>query len=88
MRYCARCLYPENSRPTIIFDDEGVCSGCRYHESRMNLEINWDDRHKMLGEILEDARKLARSRGNSHDCIVPVSGGKDSHYQVWLLKKK
>lgn len=34
MEYCARCCYPENAKPTIIFDDEGICSGCRYHESR------------------------------------------------------
>jgi len=88
MRYCARCLYPENARPTILFDDEGVCSGCRYHESRQNLEVDWEERVRMLEEILDEARRLARERGNSHDCIVPVSGGKDSHFQVWMLKKK
>jgi N-acetyl sugar amidotransferase len=88
MRYCARCLYPENARPTIIFDDAGVCSGCRYHESRQKLEVNWEDRLKMLEQILGEAKAMARTRGNSHDCIVPVSGGKDSHFQVWLLKKK
>jgi N-acetyl sugar amidotransferase len=88
MRYCARCLYPENARPTIIFDDAGVCSGCRYHESRQKLEVNWEDRLKMLEQILGEAKAMARARGNSHDCIVPVSGGKDSHFQVWLLKKK
>jgi N-acetyl sugar amidotransferase len=88
MRYCARCLYPENARPTIIFDDAGICSGCRYHESRQTLEVNWDERRRMLEQILDEARGLARERGNSHDCIVPVSGGKDSHFQVWLLKKK
>jgi N-acetyl sugar amidotransferase len=88
MRYCARCLYPENARPTIIFDDAGVCSGCRYHESRQKLDVNWEDRLKMLEKILEEAKVMARKRGNSHDCIVPVSGGKDSHFQVWLLKKK
>ncbi|MFZ5806402.1 MAG: N-acetyl sugar amidotransferase [Verrucomicrobiota bacterium] len=88
MRYCARCLYPENARPTIIFDEEGICSGCRYHESRKKLQINWGERKRMLEEILDEAKKLAKKRGNSHDCIVPVSGGKDSHYQVWLLKKK
>jgi N-acetyl sugar amidotransferase len=87
MRYCARCLYPENARPTIIFDDDGVCSGCRYHESRQKLEINWDERQRMLEEILDEAKQLARKRGNSHDCIVPVSGGKDSHFQVWQLKR-
>ncbi len=88
MKYCARCLYPENARPTIIFDEEGVCSGCRYHESRMKLEIDWDERLQMFEQILDEAKRMARERGNSHDCIVPVSGGKDSHYQVWLLKKK
>ncbi len=88
MKYCARCMYPENARPTIIFDEEGVCSGCRYHESRKKLEIDWDDRLKMFEQILEEAKRMAKKRGNSHDCIVPVSGGKDSHYQVWLLKEK
>lgn len=88
MKYCARCMYPENARPTIIFDDEGVCSGCRYHESRKKLEIDWDERVKMFEQILEEAKRMAKERGNSHDCIVPVSGGKDSQYQVWLLKEK
>lgn len=88
MNYCARCLYPENAKPTIIFDEEGVCSGCRYHESREKLEVNWEEREAMLVEILDEAKAMAKERGNGHDCIVPVSGGKDSHYQVWLLKEK
>ncbi len=89
MRYCARCLYPANAKPTIIFDEEGVCSGCRYHESRSKqLDINWEERADLFEEILEEAKQMAKQRGNSHDCIVPVSGGKDSHYQVWLLKEK
>jgi len=82
-------MYPENARPTIIFDEEGVCSGCRYHESRSKqLDIDWEERATMFEEILEEAKRMAKERGNSHDCIVPVSGGKDSHYQVWLLKEK
>jgi len=88
MRYCARCLYPENAKPTIIFDKEGICSGCRYHESRGKIEVDWNERSEMLEEILLEAKNLAKARGNSHDCIIPVSGGKDSHYQVWLLKEK
>lgn len=81
-------MYPENAKPTIIFDDEGVCSGCRYHESREQLEIDWDERKEIFEQIVDEARRMARRLGNSHDCIIPVSGGKDSHYQVWLLKKK
>jgi N-acetyl sugar amidotransferase len=88
MQYCARCLYPTNAKPTIILDEQGVCSGCRYHESRGKLEIDWPERLRMFEQIVEEARRERRRRGNSHDCIVPVSGGKDSHYQVWLLKKK
>ena len=88
MKYCARCLYPENAKPTIIFDDEGVCSGCRYHESRSHQDVDWEERWQMLEEIASDAKKMAKERHNAHDCIVPVSGGKDSHYQVWLLKEK
>lgn len=88
MEYCSRCLYPANAKPTIIIDDDGICSGCRYHESRQHLEIDWDARHAIFEKILDEARTLRRQRGNCHDCIVPVSGGKDSHFQVWLLKKK
>lgn len=88
MQYCARCLYPINAKPTIIFDEEGVCSGCRYHESRQKLEIDWDERRAMFEQILDEAVTEARARGLSHECIVPVSGGKDSHFQVWLLKEK
>lgn len=88
MEYCARCMYPANAKPTIIFDEEGVCSGCRYHESRQKLEVGWEEREEMLREILDEAKAMARERGNPHDCIIPVSGGKDSHFQVWVLTKK
>ena len=88
MQYCARCLYPANAKPTIILDEEGICSGCRYHESRKAADVDWDERRAIFEQILDEARSMAKQRGNHHDCIVPVSGGKDSHFQVWILKKK
>ena len=60
MEYCARCLYPANAKPTIIFDEEGVCSGCRYPESRGRLEVSWEERRRMLEQILDEARETAR----------------------------
>ncbi len=84
MRYCARCLYPENAKPTIIFDEKGVCSGCRMHESRHR--INWEERERMLRKLLTEYRAKSKAAGNIYDCIVPVSGGKDSHYLVHLIK--
>jgi N-acetyl sugar amidotransferase len=84
MRYCARCLYPENAKPTIIFDEQGICSGCRHHEAR--LTIDWGERERWLRDLLTEYREKSRENGGVYDCIVPVSGGKDSHYLVHLVK--
>ena len=89
MKYCARCLYPLNARPTINIDEEdGICSGCKYHESRETLEVDWGKREVIFREMMEETKRLAKEKGNLYDCIIPISGGKDSHYQVWLLKEK
>lgn len=42
----------------------------------------------MLELMLDEARETAKKRGNAHDCIIPVGGGKDSSFQTWLMKKK
>jgi N-acetyl sugar amidotransferase len=84
MRYCVRCCYPENAQPTIIFDEDGVCSGCRVLESRR--AIKWEERGRWLKELLEEYKARARAAKNPYDCIIPVSGGKDSTYQVYLMK--
>lgn len=88
MRYCKSCFYPENAKPTIIFDEHGICSGCNYNASRKDDDVDWDERRELFQELVDDAKAIAKERGNSHDCIIPVSGGKDSHFQVWLLKEK
>ena len=86
MEYCTRCVYPINARPGIIFDDDGVCSGCRLIESRPH--VNWDEREQMLIELLAEYKSKQRAKGNPYDCIIPVSGGKDSTFQTWLMKEK
>jgi N-acetyl sugar amidotransferase len=75
LRYCARCVMPD-TKPDLQFDAEGVCSACRAYQAR--AEIDWTARRAELEEIL--ARY--RTDGSHWDCIVPVSGGKDSTYQV------
>src|SRR3989344_3148616 len=81
MRYCARCVYPENHPLGLIFDDEGVCSGCRVHEEKDALD--WSERRHRLRELLEGYRTRS---GKSYDCIVPVSGARDSYFIVHTLK--
>ncbi len=82
MKYCLRCCMPENVKPGIIFDDVGVCSGCRVWEKRQ--KINWNERKEVLKDTLEKYKKIARENDAPYDCIIPVSGGKDSHYQAHL----
>lgn len=76
MRYCASCVMPD-TRPDLLLDKEGVCNACRSYASRKS--IDWNAREQELKAILEKYK----SKDNSNwDCIVPVSGGKDSTYQV------
>ena len=76
IRYCVRCVMPE-TKPDIFFDDDGVCSACVHFESR--AEVDWQERSDELDRVLESYRDRS---GQNYDCIIPVSGGKDSTYQV------
>ncbi|MCA8974162.1 MAG: N-acetyl sugar amidotransferase [Planctomycetes bacterium] len=78
-RYCSRCILPD-SRPGVALDAEGVCAGCRNAERKTHLD--WNSRRTAFVELAASARAMARARGLAHDCIVPVSGGKDSFWQV------
>jgi N-acetyl sugar amidotransferase len=77
--FCRHCLYPE-TKPDLRFDDRGVCSACLGFERR--TEVDWDARRK---EFLRITDRYRSKDGSNYDCIVPVSGGKDSTYQVIRL---
>ena len=76
LKYCVKCVMP-NTKPDLSFDDSGVCSACNSYNDRS--DVDWDLRKKELKDLLEQYKN---KDGNSWDCIVPVSGGKDSTYQV------
>ena len=90
MDYCKRCVYPANAKPGIVFDDEGICSGCRTFEHRTFLKhkVDWNKRRAMLKDVLQDYAGRQRAKGNPFDCIIPVSGGKDSLFQVHVIKNE
>ena len=81
MRFCKRCLYPENHPLNITFDDDGICSGCRVHEEKDTLD--WKPRGEKLKSILDEYRNTS---GNNYDCIIPVSGARDSYFIVHTIK--
>jgi N-acetyl sugar amidotransferase len=74
--YCRRCVMP-STKPDLFMDEEGICSACRSYERRAS--VDWEARGRELQQLLD--RYRSRS-GSNYDCIVPVSGGKDSTYQV------
>lgn len=76
LTYCKRCVMP-HTKPDLFIDDAGICSACRSYEKRQ--VIDWDLRRKELTVILDRYRSMD---AKTWDCIIPVSGGKDSHYQV------
>ena len=79
--YCKRCILP-SSKPGVVIDEEGICSACRSVEKKDH--IDWDQRAQELKDICDEIRG---NYGNGYECLVPVSGGKDSYYQVWMMKE-
>lgn len=75
LKYCARCVMP-HTKPDLHLDEAGICNACRAYENRKH--VDWDARREELLKVLERYRR----NGSNWDCIVPVSGGKDSTYQV------
>src|SRR3989344_3980219 len=82
VHYCTKCVYPSASAFRLVFDENGICSGCRVHEDAK--KINWNERKTMFKNIAEEYRNRD---GSNYDCIVPVSGGKDSYFQVHYVIK-
>ena len=78
--HCATCLAPI-SKPNLLFDSRGVCSACVAYAKVAS--VNFAERRDELISILNRRRRTGSS---NYDCIVPVSGGKDSTYQVVQLK--
>jgi N-acetyl sugar amidotransferase len=94
VRFCTRCVISNqrpssvvefrhaatDRKPTIAFDEEGVCSACRYAEQKER--IDWGAREAALRALCDRYR---RDDGR-YDCIVPGSGGKDSAFTAHVLK--
>lgn len=76
---CTRCLMP-NTRPHTPLSD-GICQACTNFDTR--ADVNWEERKRELRAICD----RHRSSDGSWDCVLPVSGGKDSHAMVYWIKE-
>ena len=69
-----------STKPDLKINEKGICNACESFQDRN--EIDWDDRRKELETVLE---KYRNKKGDNWDCVIPVSGGKDSTFQVVKL---
>jgi len=81
LQYCTRCCMPETTEG-IEFDEMGICKACQSSEQK--IHIDWVKREKELRKILMYYKKRS---GSNYDCIVPISGGKDSTFQLHVICK-
>lgn len=83
LNFCKKCLFPD-TKPDLFFDEEGVCDACRSAEQKWERvgSIDWKSRSENFDSII---RELS---GNAlYDCVVAVSGGKDSCWQAYAAKQ-
>ena len=81
MKYCRECVMP-NTRPGIWFDDSGVCCACLAYKKRAGIDFK-----KRMTEFKALCDKYRGMNGAGPDCMIAVSGGKDSHFQVYVMKE-
>jgi len=75
MKFCSKCVMP-NTKPDLHFNEEGVCDACQTQGDK-NTAIDWQQREK---DFLSLVGQYKANR--DYDCIIGVSGGKDSTFQV------
>lgn len=77
IKWCSNCVLP-NTRPNIEISKEGICNACKTHKLKKK-NLNWKKQKKKLLNIFG---KIKKKNKNNYDCVIPVSGGKDSIWQV------
>lgn len=82
MKYCTHCLQPD-TRPGTQFTPQGICPACDYF-ARLQ-DVDWQERYEILEDLLAE---YPRKRGQHFDCIIGVSGGKDSTRQALWVRDK
>ena len=85
MKRCVRCVLPETC-PNIEFDESGVCNVCKEFDKqwgRFKQKEYLESKRMELERIFD----LFRKTGKRYDCLVPISGGMDSTYVLYVCKK-
>ena len=82
MEYCQKCVYPLVT-VNLHVDDDGICSSCRSSDDFGGLSGQfWEMRKGKFEQIIAEH---VQSNTSNYDCLIPVSGGKDSYYQAHII---
>lgn len=83
MDYCSKCVYPQVSVNLQL--SNGICSACKTAEIMETPPANfWENRRLIFEQIVANLKNNP-NRNKNYDCIIPVSGGKDSYYQAHVI---
>lgn len=84
--WCRACVYPSISAAPMDYDETGLCTGCQMAGVKEQIPMSeWDRRKDILKEIVDRYRSQDGSR---YDCVIAVSGGKDSYFQTHVIKNE
>ncbi len=84
--WCQSCIYPSISAAPMEYNDDGECTGCQMARAKEKIPMSeWDRRKELLLEIVD---KYRCKDGSRYDCVVAVSGGKDSYFQTHVIKEE
>ena len=81
IKYCKNCVFPE-TKPDLSFNQDWICSACETAFLKSN-KIDWKERGNEFKKIIKKYKK----EGIGYDCLIPISGGKDSTYQSYFMKE-
>lgn len=87
MLYCNKCGLPQTYQG-ISIDENGVCGMCRFYETHRDRLEDYEGLERFFQSRIDAAKAQAKKQGSRYDCIVGLSGGKDSTYIIYQLKKK
>ena len=83
IKRCARCILP-TSLPSVKLDNEEICNYCRNHEKMLDT---WEKTKSKRKEEFEALIQRVKQLNRPYDCLIPLSGGKDSTYALYVCSK-
>jgi N-acetyl sugar amidotransferase len=84
-QYCKKCVYPTNA-VNLSVDEDGICASCTTAVGFEELSKDfWKKRRQKFEKLIEP---YIQNNDSNYDCLIPVSGGKDSFYQTHLMVKE